>query len=355
MSRDSVPEASSPAAVIEAFQHDAGRQWDEFVMGHPLGSPFHLTAWRATVEQSFGFEPRYLLAREGRRVAGVLPLFFVKNRLMGKVLISSPFAVYGGILAESAGAARALYGYVKALGAQLRVEHIELRNGWLEQCVGESNVARYATFTQKLLPDEEATLAALPKKTRNLVRKALKTPFNMRYGVKDLTNFAALYSENMRRLGSPCFPARYFYRLLANFGNMVDVREVWLDGRVMAVSLNFLFRDQMHIYYAAADTRYNSLGPNTYMYFDHLRWAGRNGYKTFDFGRAKRNTGSFEFKRHWNPTERPLPYEIILGRRKELPNFSPTNPRFEAAIKIWRRVPLPLTRMLGPRLVRFFP
>ena len=123
----------------------------------------------------------------------------------------------------------------------------------------------------------------------------------------------------------------------------------------MAASLNFLFRNDMHIYYAAADTRYNALGPNTYMYFDHLRWGCANGYETFDFGRCKRETSVFEFKRHWNTVMRELPYEIALIRRRELPNFSPTNPRFELAIKAWRRIPLALTRVIGPWFVRLFP
>jgi hypothetical protein len=63
----------------------------------------------------------------------------------------------------------------------------------------------------------------------------------------------------------------------------------------------------------------------------------------------------FEFKRHWNTTQRELPYEMILVRRKDLPNFSPANPKFELAIQIWRRLPLFLTRLAGPRLIRLFP
>ena len=177
----------------------------------------------------------------------------------------------------------------------------------------------------------------------------------MEYRVQNVSNFDALYARNMRRLGTPCFSPKYFDSLIKNFGSMVDVREVWMDGMPVAASLNFLFRDDMHIYYAAADTRFNHLGPNTYMYFDHLCWAGRNGYRTFDFGRCKRGTSVFDFKKHWNTTMRDLPYEIVLVMRKELPNFSPANPRFHLAIRLWQKVPLRVTRMLGPALIRMFP
>jgi FemAB-related protein (PEP-CTERM system-associated) len=346
-------QATSTLRVEKLSEADAPA-WDRFVSSHIHGSPFHLTAWKRTIEESYPYRPFYLLAADDC-IRGVLPLFFVANRAVGKALISSPFAVYGGILADSPEVRDRLYEEVRRLGRELGVDYIELRNAFPEQCAGKPNVDRYVTFGQALQPGEEALIESLPKKTRNMVRKALKTPFEARYGVRDSDRFDAIMARNMRRLGTPTFPRKYYDRLLANFGEMADIREVWLDGRLMAASLNFYFRGEMHTYHAAADTRFNQLGPNTFMYFDHLRWAGDAGFRLFDFGRSKRGTGVFEFKRHWNTEMRPLPYEIVLINRKELPNFSPANPKFQLAIRVWRKLPLWLTRVLGPRLIKLFP
>lgn len=329
--------------------------WDEFALKHRYGSPFHLISWKKTIEETFRYRPAYLAAMEGDRIQGILPLFYVRNPVIGKALISTPFAVYGGVLAESPAVARRLYERAKRLGTKLSVDYIELRNAFAEQCVGEPNVSRYVTFVQQVGPDEESLLAELPKKTRNTVRKSLKQPFTIEYRVTDPANFDRVHSRNMRRLGTPSFPRKYFERLQANFGHMVDIREVRLGCEVVAVSLSFLFRDQMHTYHAAADTRYNAMAPNTFLYYDHLRWAGQNGYKLFDFGRSKRDTGPFEFKKHWNTSMRELPYEIVLIRRKALPNFSPANPRFRLAIRMWSRLPLPLARLMSRWVLRLFP
>jgi FemAB-related protein (PEP-CTERM system-associated) len=347
--------ALAPAPVVREYGDADRAQWDEFVTSHPHGSPFHLIAWKKTVEQSFGYQPRYLLAEEAGRIAGVLPLFLVRNFLLGKALISSPFAVYGGILAHRDTVRDALYARVKELGSALGVDYIELRNAWPEQCGGVPNVSRYVTFTHETKPTEEALMEALPKKTRNIVRKAMREPFVMRYGVRDPRIMDVVHSRNMRTLGTPNFPRAYFANLLENFGSLADIREVWLRDRPMAVSLNFYFRGEMHTYHAAADKRYNALGPNTFLYFDHLRWAGANGYHTFDFGRSKRDTGTFEFKKHWSTAMRPLPYEIVLVKRKELPNFSPANPRFGFLIRTWRKIPLPVTRLLSRFALPLFP
>ena len=324
-------------------------------MRHPDSTPFHLLAWKRTIEQSFHYRAMYLVTTDEQRIRGVLPVFLVENLIIGKALISLPFAVYGGILADSEQALRSLHEHVLKMGSRLGVDYIELRNSRREQCVSAPNVDRYVSFGQPLVRDEATLLESLPKKTRNSVRKALKQGFQMRYRVSDLQNFETLHARNMRRLGTPPFPSEYFSNLVRYFGDMVDVREVWLDDKPMAACLNFLFRGEMHTYHAAADTKYNSLGANTFMYFDHLRWAGANGFKMFDFGRCKRNTGVFEFKRHWNTTMRELPYELLLVRRKKLPNFSPANPKFQVAIRLWRLVPLWLTRLLGPKMIRLFP
>jgi FemAB-related protein (PEP-CTERM system-associated) len=331
------------------------REWDNFVIDHRYGSPFHLIAWKQTIEQSFGYRPIYLVARDEDTICGVLPLFFINNPIIGRVLLSTPFAVYGGILANSDDVRRALYDAANALGREMDCDYVEYRNSYPEQCGGTPNVSRYVAFSQTLADDESTLLSSLPKKTRNIVRKALKTPFEVRPGIRDARVFDAVHSKSMRRLGTPNFPLKYFERLLANFGPMADIREVWLNGTVMAVSLNIYFRGDMHTYHAASDQEHKALAPNTFMYYDHLRWAGRNGFDTFDFGRCKRNTGVFEFKKHWNTTMRELPYEIVLIKRKEIPNFSPANPKFKLPIRIWRTLPLAVTRAVSKVVFPLFP
>jgi hypothetical protein len=42
-------------------------------------------------------------------------------------------------------------------------------------------------------------------------------------------------------------------------------------------------------------------------------------------------------------------------RRRVLPDFTQKNPRFDFVSRLWGKLPLPVTRWLGPRLVRLFP
>jgi FemAB-related protein (PEP-CTERM system-associated) len=343
-------------ASIRPYSPNDRQAWDSFVVAHPYGTPFHLTAWKQSVEETFGYESVYLVCEDGERLCGVLPLFYVDNLLMGKALISSPFAVYGGALCDSDVARKAFREYLAEFGREMGVRHLELRNAYPGQTLGFQGVARYVTFTQQLAPDEEQLLERIPRKTRYMVRKALKEDLSTRIQKSDYRAFEELYSRNLRKLGTPTFPARHFERLIENFGDAVDIREVLHRGRVVAAVMTFWFRDQALPYYGASDPAYNAIAPNNFMYFDLMRWAGRNGCSVFDFGRSKKSvSGSYDFKVHWGMQERDLPYEMLLVNRKTLPNYSPANPKYQFSIRLWRRLPLPVTRAIGPPLVRMLP
>jgi FemAB-related protein (PEP-CTERM system-associated) len=172
----------------------------------------------------------------------------------------------------------------------------------------------------------------------------------------DIRAFESLYDNSLRRLGTPSFPSAHFRNLLANFGSAANIREVVSGGAVVAAVMTFYFRDQVLPYYGASDPVYNALAPNNFMYFDLMRWGYTNGFKVFDFGRSKKNVpGSYDFKSHWGMVERELPYEMLLVRRKSLPNLSPANPVFDLPRRIWQRIPLPIAKLIGPHLVRLVP
>ncbi|MBH1993121.1 MAG: FemAB, partial [Sphingomonadaceae bacterium] len=82
---------------------------EDYVMGHADGTPFHRPAWMRAMTQATGHRAIMLAAvAPSGRINGVLPLHHVKSRLFGAALVSSAFAVDGGILAEDTRAVAAL-------------------------------------------------------------------------------------------------------------------------------------------------------------------------------------------------------------------------------------------------------
>ena len=84
-----------------------------------------------------------------------------------------------------------------------------------------------------------------------------------------------------------------------------------------------------------------------------MRRSCERGIRIFDYGRSKRDTGSFSFKKNWGFEPTPLHYEYCLYKRDGLPQNNPSNPKYRLFIAAWRRLPVGLANVIGPNIVRY--
>jgi FemAB-related protein (PEP-CTERM system-associated) len=326
-------------------------QWNEFVRAHPDGTFFHLAEWETVLTGALGHRSRYLWARDQDQVVGILPLVEVRSRLFGHALISTPFCVYGGILAADADVHAALEQAACDLARRLRVDYLEMRNrrprhpGWPAKEL-------YVTFRRPIDPDAEKNMAAIPRKQRAMVRKGIQRELGVEID-RGIDRLYSIYSESVRNLGTPVFSRRYLALLYHAFAGQCEVLTVTHEGREVAAVLSFYFRDEVLPYYGGSTGAARSLAANDFMYWQVMERARERGMRTFDFGRSKRGTGSYDFKTHWGFEPEPLNYEYFLVKAREMPNLSPTNARYARMIELWRRLPVPLTQLLGPPIARY--
>jgi len=165
--------------------------------------------------------------------------------------------------------------------------------------------------------------------------------------------FFELYADNLHRHGTPPQPRRYFDALRRVFGQDCEVLVVrTAEGEAVAAVMSFYFRDEVLPYYAGDVTKARDLGANDFKYWELMRRACERGLKVFDFGRSKRDTGSFDFKKNWGFEPTPLHYEFCLYTRDSVPQNNPANPKYRLAIDVWRRLPRRLVNAIGPLLAR---
>lgn len=335
---------------IKQLQPSEYGRWDAYVHEHPEASFFHLSGWKRVIEEVYGHRSYYLYAEEGGSVLGVLPLAHIRSRLFSNALISTPFCVYGGVLADTPAVADALLERACGLANDLQVDYLELRNldpkpmGWPGKDL-------YVTFRKTLEPNLEANLASIPRKQRAMVRKGISAGLRSELDA-DTTRFYRIYSESVRNLGTPVFPARYFKALKRSFGPQCEVLTVTQNGCALSSVMSFYFRDEVLPYYGGGTQEARDLKANDFMYWELMRRAVAKGIRIFDYGRSKRGTGSFSFKRNWGFEATPLHYEYFLVKSREIPDINPMNPKYTALIALWQRLPLPMSRLLGPMLAK---
>lgn len=329
-------------------------EWDQFVRRMPDGSPFHLVAWKRAVETAFGHRSHYLMAAGSAGVEGVLPLFEVRGLLGGRALVSVPYGVYGGICAESEVARAALADAARALGERLGAAYVEFRHRSGQE-MDLPTKKLYVTFSRGIFPSEAENLNAIPRKQRRMTRQGVKHGLRTEIGLFHLDGFWHVYAESVRSLGSPVFPRALFRAIAREFGKECELLTVWKDGRMLAGVLSLYYEDRVLPYYGGARPDALPFTVNDFMYWELMCHAAKAGFRVFDFGRSREGTGAYHFKRHWGFEPVPLPYQYMVADGHDIPNLSPANPKMRLAVEAWKRLPLPVTKLLGPAVTRYLP
>lgn len=339
---------------IVGYSENSRQAWDAYVQSSPCATFFHLSGWKECVEGTFGYKQRYLYAKKEGKVCGILPLFLIKGLLSGKALVSSPFSVYGGVCADNEEVAKLLLEEAERITREEDANYLELRNK-LASSNGLPTKDLYATFIKELPKNKEDCLEQTPRKSRAACRKGLSLGLESKVGIELLKEFYNIYAVSVRNLGSPVFPFSFLENLAREFKGNVTVLSVTYKNKAIASVLAFLFKDTVMPYYAGALPEYFKLQPNNVMYLKLMEYGVEKGYRYFDFGRSKKGTGSYDFKEFFGFTAQPLHYQYYLNKIDTLPDTSSVSPKVKFAVEAWKRLPVWITKAVGPRVIKLTP
>jgi len=326
--------------------------WEAFVSARGDEAGYHAWDWQRVFANAFGHEPVYLIARQGLQVAGVLPLVHIKSLLFGNSLTSLPFLNYGGVMADSPDAANALVDAAREQARARRCDHVELRH------IAQQFPA-LPCKTHKVsmrLPLDGVSIDTLDRKVRNQIRKAEKSGLVVERGGEALVgDFYGVFARNMRDLGTPVYSRRLFEEVLRAFPTRSQLHVVRLNGAPVAAGFTYRTATMVQLPWASSIREFNPLCANVLLYWDAIQFAQSTGAATFDMGRSTPNEGTYRFKAQWGALALPLHWEYQLLTADRLPNVSPANPKFQLAIALWQKLPVAVTRRVGPMIVRAIP
>ena len=339
---------------VVQYQEADRSAWDQFVWQHDKATFFHLAGWKRAVERIFHHRSVYLLAWEDGAIQGILPLFLIKSRLFGTFLVSTPFAVYGGVCAITEEARTLLLERARQMAVELRADYLELRNREPDPSQWPQSDL-YVTFVKPLPTDPAQCLQQLPRKARAAARQGIQSGLTADLSQDRLEDHYQLNALQMRRLGSPVLPFSWFQALAEEFRENFILLTVRHQGQPVSSVFVFFFRDMVLPYYSGTREEYQQYHPNNFMYLKLMEYGVEQGYRFFDFGRSRKDTGPYHFKKNQGFDPQPLCYQYYLNRAQEIPNVNPSNPKFDLPKRIWQKMPLGVTKWLGPKLVRNIP
>lgn len=346
-------DASVAAAPLRLDHAPAEADLAAFLGTAPGASPFHSAAWGQAIAAATGHRWHLLGVRRNGALVGILPLHAIRSRLFGSVLASTGFAVDGGILATDPAAVPILADAAIALAGETGLSGVELRGGSMPSSWA-ADTATYLGFVRPLAEDADAQLAAIPRKHRAEVRKALASDLTVHIGTGDADRDAhfRVYAASVRNLGTPVFPRRLFDAVLDAFGDAADILTIRHQGEPVASVLSLYWQGRVMPYWGGGTRAARALRANERMYVALMEHARQRGMTRFDFGRSKAGSGPAAYKKNWGFEPVPLAYARWSASGDSVRDTNPTSPRYQLMVSTWRKMPLWLANRLGPIIAR---
>lgn len=312
--------------------------------------------WLKVLEQGLRHVPYCLEALDGTETQGILPLAYVQSLFFGRFLVSLPYLNQGGVLAENEETGRLLINQAVVLADQLRVRYLELRHERPLAHVDLGHQANEKVQMRLPLPTTPGILwDKLDGKVRNQVRKGEKNSLTVSWGREEfLEDFYSVFAQNMRDLGTPVYGKPLFQSVLHFFGEQAEICLVRAESQTVAAALLLHGQGVTEVPSASSLRQFNHTNANMLMYWNLLRRAAERGQQMFDFGRSSVGGNTFRFKKQWGAEPCPTAWQYYL-RSGEKEDMRPDNPRYRMMIRLWKKIPVGLTRLLGPAIVRGIP
>jgi hypothetical protein len=175
-----------------------------------------------------------------------------------------------------------------------------------------------------------------------------------RFGPAEMPAFYEVFSRNMRDLGTPVLPRRFFEQVQTTFGDRVVFGVVYLGDTPVAAGCGFVWRSEFEMTWASALREYNRSAPNMLLYWAFMEEMSTRGIRVFNFGRCTPDGGTHKFKKQWQGRDVPLPW-TQWSRVTSTEGDSEPSSAMRAASAAWQRLPLSVANRIGPMVARRLP
>lgn len=346
-----MPKESGNVAVREA----PGEDWDAFVTAFPDASLYHLSGWPELARAVFGHRALFVESRDpSGALLGVLPVIQQRSRLLGNFATSLAFCNYGGPLAVDAQVAVRLMHAAAGAAEALGCRYLEFRD-LQPRAVDWPRRADKITLQLELPATFAALAQRLGTKLRAQVKRAEREGVGCRCGSAELLDdFYAVFAENMRDLGTPVYPKRFFRAILERFPGHCQLVVIDWHGEPAAAAFLSFWRETAEVPWASCRAQAKPLGMNMKLYWELLAVAVGRGCRVFDFGRSTVDSGTYRFKRQWGAEPRALYWYRWTPGATEQPtervsaHGEDRGRAMQLATALWQRLPLGIANTLGP-------
>lgn len=329
-------------------------EWDHYVNAHPNATIYHSLNIKRVIDKTFGHRSCYLIAiSHTSEICGIYPLINQASIVFGNLWTSLPYFNYAGVLADNKLIEKALIEYAWEKLKISGCHYVETRQSHLieDKPVRDEKIS----MVLRLPKTVELLQSAIGAKLRAQINKTKAYNIQFKVGREDLLDdFYRVFSIKMRDLGTPVYAKSLFLNMLVENPN-AKIVSAYINNQVTSVGFIIGWRNTLEIPWASTLSEANQFNSNMALYWHILKLAIEEQYEFFDFGRSSKDSTTYQFKKQWGAEEHQLYWHYSLPDQSPLPAINNNNPKYKLAISIWKRLPVWLTQIIGPCIVKYIP
>lgn len=326
--------------------------WDAYVQSAPCGLPYHLSGWREVLARTYGYETHFLMATEGERVAGVLPLFIVHSFLVG----SRAMTMMGGLCTGNDDVALALIARGKEVATQAGVKQLVLQDSRRAWPGDLQTSTHHVDWVVDVRAGPDALWKKLHRNVRRQVRMAHEEGLTVEivYTEELLDEFYDVLSHFTHQAGTPVFGRNFLQHVVEAFPNRFSIAIVFKGKKPVGGYFQLVMGNTVYGTWGATLREYQKLRPTHLAYWELICDTAERGYHYLNLGRSPANSNTSRFKGQWSTVSKPIYQQVVgIGKHQTTASITKrvgTDAKYQRFTRLWPKLPFPIAQFLGPKL-----
>jgi FemAB-related protein (PEP-CTERM system-associated) len=329
-------------------------EWKSFLDNCDEATIYHTPEWKRFLKDTFAYEPLHIFAKDDTgQITGMLPLFYIKSKLTGNRLCSTPFSHSCGLVGNQESFDSLINGSLDIFGT-IDAKYIEIRDNVNSDKFQTNN--SFSTYILDVSKNVDVLWTELSSNARRSTRQSKKNGLSVRVtrDMDDLKSFYQINSMTKKEIGVPCHPWKFFRNLFDVFKENVSLYIVEYNDEMIAGGIRTYYKDTVIAGYAASNPEFVNMRPYNILNWQTIEDSSKSNYKYYDLGRVSYdNEGLMFFKSRWGTVEKKLYYSFYPENPMSIVE-NRDNMKFKIATNMMKRIPMPIYQQFSNVLFKNF-
>jgi serine/alanine adding enzyme len=339
---------------IEIANENIVDRWENFIDSNPRAIAWQSFKWLDILRKNYNIKFYPIVALSGSEITGILPLYYLKIPFSKPILSSVPFAVAGGIVSDDPESERLLLDKAIEISKSHEDSKIIFKQ-YKHKVIGQlSSDENFCNKELSLSPQTEKMWAEFAQSNKDNIKLGEKTDFKIEHPSNDISGFHNFLFYHHQRKGIPCTGKGWITDLVKS--GMYSIALMKLNNKIVAATMVKEFKDTISFPFSCTcDPNSENFHLIYNLYWELIKSYANKGKNICHSGRLPKSGEADAFRQGWGGQMHNYYYQYYPATNLKTEFNVKRSSKREAFEKLWKIAPAPITKIIGPQIVKRFP